>query len=152
MYAIRSYYAYCKRSAPFVTKLLGSDKDIRYIFKEFPILTDTSMMSAKAAMAVNALYPGKYEAFHNALMAHEGVLKSVSDIEKIAKSLGFDWAKIQDKAKDPEFDKKIAANRAIAQMLNVTGTPAFIIGDELLRGAPQTYEMLEQSVKQARGK
>jgi len=143
---------YCKRSTPMVTKLLESDKDIRYIYKEFPILTDTSMLAAKAALAVNVLYPGKYEAFHNALMAHEGVLKSVSDIETIAKSLGFDWAKIQDKSKDPEFDKKVATNHAIAQTLNITGTPAFIIGDQLLRGAPQSYEMLEQSVKQARGK
>ncbi len=143
---------YCKRSAPLVTQLLESDKDIRYIFKEFPILTDTSMLAAKAALAVNELYPGKYEAFHNALMAHEGVLKTKGDIEAVAKSLSLDWAKIDQKSQDPAYDKKIAVNHAIAQTLNITGTPAFIIGDQLLRGAPQSYDMLEQSVKQARSK
>ena len=50
------------------------------------------------------------------------------------------------------IDKKIATNHAIAQTLNITGTPAFIIGDQLLRGAPQSLEMLEESIKQARSK
>jgi len=143
---------YCKRSAPLVQKLLKKDKEIRYIYKEFPILSDTSVYASKAALAVNALYPAKYEAFHNALMAHQGALKTNDDVVSIAKSLGLDWSKISVKANDPAIDKKIAMNHAMAQTLNITGTPAFIIGDQLLRGAPQSLEMLEDSVKQARNK
>ena len=70
----------------------------------------------------------------------------------VAKGMGLNWDKIAEKAKDAAFEKKIAANHAIAQTLNITGTPAFIIGDQLLRGAPQSLEMLEESVSQARGK
>ncbi|MDD2841965.1 MAG: DsbA family protein [Tolumonas sp.] len=143
---------YCKRSAPLVQELLKKDKEIRYIYKEFPILSDTSVYASKAALAVNALYPEKYEAFHNALMAHQGALKTNDDVVSIAKSLGLDWSKISVKANDPAIDKKIAMNHAMAQTLNITGTPAFIIGDQLLRGAPQSLEMLEDSVKQARSK
>lgn len=143
---------YCKRSAPLVQELLKKDKEIRYIYKEFPILSDTSVYASKAALAVNALEPAKYEAFHNALMAYPGALKSNDDVMNVAKKQGLDWSKIVAKINDPAIDKKIATNHAIAQTLNITGTPAFIIGDQLLRGAPQSLEMLEESIKQARSK
>lgn len=143
---------YCKRSASLVQDLLKKDNDIRYIYKEFPILSDTSVFASKAALAVNALYPAKYAAFHDALMAHQGPFKINEDVAAVAKSMGLNWDKIAEKAKDAAFEKKIAANHAIAQTLNITGTPAFIIGDQLLRGAPQSLEMLEESVSQARGK
>jgi protein-disulfide isomerase len=143
---------YCKRSAPLIQELLKKDKEIRYIYKEFPILSDTSVYASKAALAVNALFPAKYEAFHNALMEHQGALKANDDVANIAKSLGLDWDKISAKANDEAIDKKIAMNHAMAQTLNITGTPAFIIGDQLLRGAPQSLEMLEDSIAQARNK
>ena len=143
---------YCKRSAPLIQELLKKDKEIRYIYKEFPILSDTSVYASKAALAVNALEPAKYEAFHNALMAYPGALKSNDDVMNVAKKQGLDWSKIVAKINDPAIDKKIATNHAIAQTLNITGTPAFIIGDQLLRGAPQSLEMLEESKKQARRK
>lgn len=143
---------YCKRSAPLIQELLKKDKEIRYIYKEFPILSDTSVYASKAALAVNALEPAKYEAFHNALMAYPGALKSNDDVMNVAKKQGLDWSKIVTKINDPAIDKKIATNHAIAQTLNITGTPAFIIGDQLLRGAPQSLEMLEESIKQARSK
>jgi len=143
---------YCKRSAPLIQELLKKDKEIRYIYKEFPILSDTSVYASKAALAVNALEPAKYEAFHNALRAHPGALKSNEDVMNVAKKQGLDWSKIVAKINDPAIDKKIATNHAIAQTLNITGTPAFIIGDQLLRGAPQSLEMLEESIKQARSK
>ncbi len=143
---------YCKRSAPLIQELLKKDKEIRYIYKEFPIVSDTSVYASKAALAVNALEPAKYEAFHNALMAYPGALKSNDDVMNVAKKQGLDWSKIVAKINDPAIDKKIATNHAIAQTLNITGTPAFIIGDQLLRGAPQSLEMLEESIKQARSK
>ncbi len=143
---------YCKRSAPLIQELLKKDKEIRYIYKEFPILSDTSVYASKAALAVNALEPAKYEAFHNALMEHPGALKSNDDVMNVAKKQGLDWSKIVAKINDPAIDKKIATNHAIAQTLNITGTPAFIIGDQLLRGAPQSLEMLEESIKRARSK
>ena len=132
--------------------MLKKDQNIRYIYKEFPILSDTSVYASKAALAVNALFPEKYAAFHDALMSHSGAFKTNDDIALVAKNLGLNWDKIAEKAKDPAIESKIATNHALARTLNITGTPAFIIGDQLLRGAPQTLEMLETSVKQARGK
>jgi protein-disulfide isomerase len=143
---------YCKRSSPLIIELLKKDKDIRYIYKEFPILSDTSVYASKVALAVNALEPTKYEAFHNELMAYPTALKSNDDVINVAKKLGLNWDKIAAKINDPAIEKKIAANHAMAQTLNITGTPAFIIGDQLLRGAPQSLDMLEESIKQARSK
>ena len=138
---------YCKRSASLVQDLLKKDNDIRYIYKEFPILSDTSVYASKVALAVHMVAPEKYEPLHHALMNHEGPLQTNKEIETIVKDLGIDWAKVESKLNDPAIEKKIAENHSLAQALAITGTPAFIIGDQLLRGAPQSYEQLNELVK-----
>lgn len=140
---------YCKRSTPFVEQLLKEHKDIRYIYKEFPILSDTSVYASKVALAVHEFAPEKYEPLHHAFMSHEGPLRTNKDVEAIVRSLNIDWAKVEDKLKDPAIEKKIAENHMLAQTLAITGTPAFIIGDQLLRGAPQSYAQLSELVKES---
>lgn len=143
---------YCKHSAPLITELLKKDTDIRFIYKEFPILSDTSVYAAKAALAVNMLYPTRYEAFHNALMAHSGALTSNKDVENIAKSQGLEWSNIEKKMSDSKIDEKLKDNQTLAQSLSINGTPAFVIGNQLLRGAPKSLDILESAITDARGK
>lgn len=138
---------YCKRTTPLVEQLLKEHQDIRYIYKEFPILSDTSVYASKVALAVHMVAPEKYEPLHHALMNHEGPLQTNKEIETVVKDLGIDWAKVENKLNDPAIEKKIAENHSLAQALSITGTPAFIIGDQLLRGAPQSYEQLNELVK-----
>lgn len=143
---------YCKHSAPIISELLKKDTDIRYIYKEFPILTDTSVYAAKAALAVNMIYPTRYAAFHDALMSHSGALATNADVAAIAKKQGLDWKVISAKLDDSKITEKLKANQNLAQSLNITGTPAFVIGDQLLRGAPQSLDILEQTIQDGRGK
>ncbi|MGL4207029.1 MAG: DsbA family protein [Aeromonadaceae bacterium] len=131
---------YCKRAKPALVEVMGENKEIRYIYKEFPILSETSYLAARTALAVQRLHPEKYEAFHNALMDRQGPLKDESELAAIAKSLGLNWNAIQAKAKESEIDNQLQENHKLAQQLGLTGTPAFIIGETILRGAPRSAD------------
>ncbi len=138
---------YCKRATPALRELLASDKSVRIVYKEFPILSETSYIAAKAALAVHSLHPEQYEAFHDALMATQGHLQDENAIAAVAKQLKMNWPAIQKKMQDPTIDKQLQANRQLAQQLGLTGTPAFVIGETILRGAPRTADDLRSLLK-----
>ena len=138
---------YCKRSQSLVEQLVATNKDLRYIYKEFPILTETSLTAAKAALAVSSLHPDKYVAFHNALMNHQGPFKDAKDLEAIAKKQGLSWPALEKKMQDPAISQQLADNQKLAQALGLTGTPAFVINNSILRGAPRTMDDLNDAIK-----
>ena len=138
---------YCKRATPALRELLASDKNVRVVYKEFPILSETSYVAAKAALAVHSLHPDRYEAFHDALMAQQGHLQDENAVAAVAKQLELNWASIQKKMQDPAIDKQLQNNRQLAQQLGLTGTPAFVIGETILRGAPRTADDLRSLLK-----
>ncbi|MFB0954270.1 MAG: DsbA family protein, partial [Aeromonadaceae bacterium] len=106
-----------------------------------------SYIAAKAALAVHSLHPEQYEAFHDALMATQGHLQDENAIAAVAKQLKMNWPAIQKKMQDPAIDKQLQANRQLAQQLGLTGTPAFVIGETILRGAPRTADDLRSLLK-----
>ncbi|ALP42708.1 DsbA family, Com1-like subfamily protein [Aeromonas schubertii] len=141
---------YCKRAHPLITELLKEDKDIRYIYKQFPILSETSLYAARAALAVQLTQPGKYQAFHDKLVAFQGHLSDQAQVEKLAKEAGVDWSKAKAKLEDPAISKSLGTNRALAEALGISGTPAFIVGDQVLRGAPRDLASLKAFIKDVR--
>ena len=66
---------YCKRVLPTLEALVEDDSELRIVFKEFPILSQSSMVAAQAALA--AQWQDLYEPFHFALMGFEGVRAEV---------------------------------------------------------------------------
>ena len=141
---------YCKRAHPLVQQLLDEDKDIRYIYKQFPILSETSYYAARAALAVQLGQPDKFQAFHDKLYAHQGSLADEAQVQAIAKSAGVDWSKVEAKIKDGSIDQNLGTNRALAEAMSISGTPGFIIGDQILRGAPRDLASLKAIVKDVR--
>ncbi|MBI4537564.1 MAG: DsbA family protein [candidate division NC10 bacterium] len=123
---------YCKRVAPVLRQLMAEDPNVRVVFKEFPILSPESTLAAKAALAAHA--QGKYLPFHDALMTSNSAL-SMPDILKIAAQLQLDTGKLQADMNKPEIQAALQKNHALAQAMGITGTPAFIIGPELVPGA-----------------
>jgi protein-disulfide isomerase len=130
--------------------LLDEDKDIRYIYKQFPILSETSYYAARAALAVQLGQPDKFQAFHDKLYAHQGSLADEAQVQAIAKSAGVDWSKVEAKIKDGSIDQNLGTNRALAEAMSISGTPGFIIGDQILRGAPRDLASLKAIVKDVR--
>ena len=141
---------YCKRTHPLIQQLLDEDKDIRYIYKQLPILSPTSYFAARAAMAVELGQPDKFQSFHDKLYSHQGPLADEALVKKLAEDAGVDWSKVEAKLKDGSVDQNLATNRALAETMNISGTPGFIIGDQILRGAPRDLASLKGFIKDAR--
>jgi protein-disulfide isomerase len=123
---------YCKHTHPERVEAVKKDGKVRVVYKEFPILAPSSMEAAKAALAANR--QGKYEAFHSALMKHEGRLDS-DVIRQTAKDVGLDIKKLEADMGDPTIQKEIDGNIALARELGIRGTPGFVVGDTLVPGA-----------------
>ena len=140
---------YCKRVFPAIQTLLKTDGNIRYVYKEFPILGPDSVTAAKVALAVWKIDKRKYEPFHKAMMPTKGALTE-SRIMKIAAGVGLDVKALKKAMLGPDIAALIEKNFALAQALDINGTPAFVIGDEVVRGAID-LAALKQLVSQARG-
>lgn len=131
---------YCKKFHITRQALLAGDPNIRYVHKEFPVLGPESELAARAAIASRA--QGKYLAFHEALMAHRGSYAKVAILE-IAKETGLDPQKLEAAMFEPNVDRILAENRALADSLQIRGTPGFVVGDQIIPGAIELEEMLE---------
>jgi protein-disulfide isomerase len=123
---------YCRRVAPTVVELEEADPDLRLVYKEFPILGPGSQFAARAALASRR--QGKYVPFHNALMqATEQV--SEETVMEAAREVGLDTEQLRADMQDPAIQEAIARNLQLADALGITGTPSFIIGQEVVPGA-----------------
>jgi len=123
---------YCKQVHPAIQKLLDQDRKLRFVYKEFPVLGEQSDIAAHAALA--ARLQGRYDAFHNAMMAAKGQF-SEEVVYRVAGSVGLDVDRLKRDMTDPEIERALSANRALAKALELRGTPGFVIGDHIVPGA-----------------
>lgn len=122
---------YCKKAASAVTELQKVDSRVRVVYKDFPILGEPSELAAKAALASQA--QGKHQAFHEALLASHADMTKES-ILKIAVNVGLNTKRLEADMADPKWQVVIDKNRALARELGISGTPGFIVGNELVPG------------------
>jgi len=139
---------YCKQVAEPVVALARADPRLRVVFKELPILGPDSVVASRAALA--AAMQGQYQKFHLALMARRGPLDEAS-VLALAKEIGLDQARLRADMAKPEVMAQVERNRALARDLGIRGTPAFVIGDEIVPGAID-IDTMRQLVARARGR
>ena len=137
---------YCKQVVPAIDSLLAKDKQLRFVYKEFPVLGPDSVQAARAALASRR--QGKYEAMHRALMAVKGQIDEAA-VMKVASSVGLDVERLKADMAAPEIDRALKANIKLAEALDIRGTPGFVIGDEIVPGAVG-LETLKQLIDAAR--
>jgi protein-disulfide isomerase len=137
---------YCRAVMPRLAQLKKQDRGIRYIYKEWPILGPVSKVAARAALA--AWKQGRYEEFHEALMTYPGKLTEKGVFET-AERLGLDVDRLRADMEAPEIAESLARTQDLAKALGVTGTPAFVIGNELVPGAV-SLDQLKATVRRAR--
>lgn len=123
---------YCKRSFADVMKLIETDKNLRVVIKEFPILGPSSIAASRAALA--SAKQDKYKDMHTALMSHKGALTDEAIFE-LAKSAGLDVDRLKADMNDAGVAARIEQNHQIASALGIDGTPAFVIDQQLIPGA-----------------
>ena len=139
---------FCKRSAEWATELPEQyDNQVRVVFKEFPILSTESEKAALAAIAAGK--QDKYIEMHMALMdLDNGSGFGPDQIDAAAESVGVDVATMRADMKSIEVQKTVADAKSLARTLGITGTPAFIIGDEAISGAdiPRVEALIEAAL------
>ena len=123
---------YCRRVKPTLETLLAENDDLRLAFKEFPILGPESRLAARAALAARA--QGLYEPFHWALLGADGPF-DLDHILEVARSVGLDDERLVRDMEEPAIDTLIEQNAVLASALGIRGTPAFVVGDSMIRGA-----------------
>jgi protein-disulfide isomerase len=125
---------YCKRAQEDMLALTAADSELRFVLKEFPILGPDSQKAHVVSMAFRKLMPEKFGDFHNQLLGGPG--RASEDVAmKIALSLGADEAKLREEMKNPEIMEAFNATYELANKLSITGTPSYVVGDEVVFGA-----------------
>lgn len=125
---------YCRRAAPDVDDLVEFDGNIRFVIKEFPILGEQSMLSSRFAIATLQLAGDEaYKATHDALITFKGDIDETS-LTRMGETLGLDTDAILAHMDSEEVTRVIAENHQLAQQLGISGTPSFVMGDQMLRG------------------
>jgi protein-disulfide isomerase len=139
---------YCRQVAPDMMKAEANDAKLRIVYKEFPILGPNSRFAAKAALAAHRR--GKYVAFHQALMQAKGIVDEARVLATAA-TVGLDAERLKSEMEDSAIQTAIDRNLELARALRIDGTPGFVIGEQIVRGAVDLH-MMERFIREAREK
>jgi protein-disulfide isomerase len=137
---------YCRRMEPVMSQLLTQSPDVRLVYKDLPILGPPSVLGSRALLA--AQQQGSYEKLRDAVM------RSPPDLTKDALrtmvlQAGLDWPRLEHDMDDPAVQQRLDANVRLARALGIEGTPALVIGNNLIPGAVDLAE-LQKAVATAR--
>ena len=133
--------SFCRRAAPELATLLEADGNIRVIVKELPILGAQSTMASRFALATRYTFDEEaYAIMHDAMMTMRADVTEAS-LVRLADDLGYDGMEILAGMEDPRIDAVIEANYALAQSMQISGTPTFVMGRQLIRGFVPEAEM-----------
>ncbi|NIX77389.1 DsbA family protein [Microvirga terricola] len=140
---------YCKRALGDVKTLVKNDPKLRVVLKDFPVLGPDSVEASRVALAArNQLQGDKLFDFHFKVMDSKGRVNGERAIA-VAKDMGLDIARLQKDMESPDVRAALQENMGLGDKLGLTGTPAFIIGDEVIPGAVG-IEPLKQVVANVR--
>jgi protein-disulfide isomerase len=124
---------YCRNALPDLASLLADDPNLKVILKEFPILSNESIDAARVSVLVGQT-DVDYWAFHEALFTSRSkVDKSVA--LSAAADLGLSTVDLELRMGEPVVAETIQRSYEIAQALGISGTPTYIIGNEIIPGA-----------------
>lgn len=125
---------YCRKAHDEVAQLVDTDGNIRLVMKEFPILGEDSLTSSRFAIAVRRLAgDDAYKRAHDALIALKGPVDAAA-LGRLAGDLGLDMAKVTAEMESPAVADIIRANHELASLLDINGTPTFVIRETMVRG------------------
>lgn len=133
---------FCRKSNADVDRLLREDPKLKVVWREWPVLGPDSEAAARASLA--AALAGRFKPFHDALFAAGRPTPEAVAKARSGAGLGADPSA-------PAADQELARNFELARGLEATGTPTFVVGDQILQGAVG-YEALRDAIKEARAK
>ena len=139
---------YCKQFDPMQEQIDHENTDTPPLAQLLPFKGQSSVNAAKAALSTWRQQPDKFWALHQRLMAKKGYHDDAS-IAAAQKKTATDSVNIDDKTMD-----SLKMNLILSQVLNIQGTPATIIGDQMVAGAIPAAELeglVTEQLAKARG-
>ena len=131
---------YCKRALSDMDDILSKDKNVRFVLKELPILGPDSLAAHKVSAAFRELAPEKYGEFHRALLGAEGRATEESAMA-IAVGMGVSEADIRKTMVEKPQDNSVREAYSLANALGISGTPSYVLGNEMVFGAVGTDDL-----------
>lgn len=125
---------YCRRALSDMEAMTAADPDLRFVLKELPILGPDSHKAHIVSMAFRALMPEKFGEFHRRLLSGPGRADEQSAI-KVALALGADERALREEMKNPAIEQAFSKTYELANQLSITGTPSYVVGEEVVFGA-----------------
>ncbi len=128
--------AFCKRALPDMLTLLKTNPNLKFVLKEFPVLGPGSVEAAHVAVAARMQDPAgkKYIEFHQKLLGGRGPADKARALA-VAKEVGFDMPRLEKDMDSDEVKTTIDEDMKLADALGVSGTPTYVVGDEVVVGA-----------------
>jgi protein-disulfide isomerase len=112
-----------------------SDSKLRVVLKDFPILGPDSVEASRVALAAkNQLQGDKLFDYHVKVLESRGRVNGERAMA-VAKEMGLDMARLQKDMEAADVRAALQENVTLGDKLGLSGTPAFIIGDQVIAGA-----------------
>ncbi len=127
---------FCKGALPDLAKLMKEDPDLHVVLKDFPVLGPGSTEAARVASAVrNQLQGDRFWEFHNKLLGQQHGPVGKKEALAVAKEMGLDMGQLDKDMGSKEIDDGLKETMAMADDLQINGTPTFVMGDSVVVGA-----------------
>ena len=133
--------SYCRRAHLDLKKIISEDKNIKVIYKNYPILSENSIKLAKYALIISEIDKKKFLEFHNLILTNKGMI-SDEVLNSILTKLNIDKNYLKKKIDNEEINQKLQSDIELARNLGLRGTPAFIISDEIFFGYINKEDMV----------
>jgi Na+/H+ antiporter NhaA len=125
---------YCGQAEAVVRELLGTDADVRYVWRHLP-LTDVHPNAQLAAEASEAAArQGRFWDMHDLLLERQDAL-GARDLLRYAEELGLDAARFRRDLEQRRGAPRVAEDVDSADLSSVSGTPTFFINGRRHHGA-----------------
>ena len=132
--------AYCRASNADVERLLREDSRLKVVWRELPVLGPDSQ--AAALVSLGAARQGRFRQFHERMFAlgrpTEGAV-----VQAVAQ------AGVRREGEIPDSRAELDSNLTLARAIGATGTPTFVIGDQVFQGAVG-YDSLKRAIAATR--
>lgn len=120
------YCGYCRKLHEELPAIMDSNKDLKILFVDMPIMGDNSVIAVKAMIAANN--QGKYVPLQKLILTSKDPLTHKKLVKK-AKSLGMDAKKFEADLKSKETQDQLDQTLALAEELGIHATPVIIVNE-----------------------
>ena len=122
---------YSRAASAEILKLAKERPNVRIVFKPYPLLGSTSDWAARISLTPQVKAKGLQ--FYQALMTSKDL--NQDRIDRALRSIGVDPKEARQAASSQAVDQQIRDTRALATDINISGTPTFVVGPEMVAGA-----------------